>query len=95
MDTESGFNAKFVPVFDIIRDPQPVAPVAKDVVQVYDLIGLNVQGWIDGKAYYGNVYFDDGIKYAGTDSNNGSDIQVWDTRPESITNSVTADERLQ
>ena len=95
MDTESGFNAKFVPVFDIIRDPQPVAPVATDVVQVYDLIGLNVQGWIDGKAYYGNVYFDDGIKYAGTDSNNGSDIQVWDTRPESITNSVTADERLQ
>ena len=95
MDTESGFNAKFVPIFDIIRDPQPIEPVILDVVQVYDLVGLNVQGYVDGKEYYGNAYFIDGVKYAGTDSNNGTDIQVFDNRSDSIKGSVKGDEILQ
>ena len=42
MNTVTGFNATFVPNFDIIRDPQPVEPVLTDVVQVYDLVGLNI-----------------------------------------------------
>ena len=47
MNTETGFNATFVPNFDIVRDPQPVEPVITDVVQVYDLVGLNINGYVD------------------------------------------------
>ena len=61
MNTETGVNATFVPNFDIIRDPQPVEPVITDVVQVYDLVGLNINGYVDGKPYYGNVYYVNGI----------------------------------
>jgi len=95
MDTETGFNAKFVPFFDIVRDPKPIEPVSTDVVQVYDLIGLDAVGYVDGKAYYGNTYFIGGIKYAGTDSNNGTDIRVYDTRVDSIKYSVADDDQLQ
>ena len=52
MNTETGINATFVPNFDIIRDPQPVEPVLTDVVQVYDLVGLNINGYVDGRPYY-------------------------------------------
>ena len=86
MDTETGFNAKFTPVFDIIRDPEPQTSrsfTQEELIQVYDLVGLNHNGYVGGKEYYGNVYFIDGIKYAGTDSNNGTDVRVYDTREES------------
>ena len=51
MNTETGLNAAFVPNFSIIRDPQPVDPVItqEDLVQVFDLVGLNINGYIDGK----------------------------------------------
>ena len=73
----------FIPVFEIIRDPL-IPEVAKDVVQVYDLVGLTVQGYVDGKPYYGNVYFDNGVKFAGTQNTGGKTIRVFDTRTESI-----------
>ena len=76
MNTETGFNATFVPNFDIVRDPQPVEPVITDVVQVYDLVGLNINGYVDGKPYYGNVYYVNGIRYAGTSTNSGTNIVV-------------------
>ena len=84
MNTETGFNATFVPNFDIIRDPQPIEPVLTDVVQVYDLIGLNINGYVDGKPYYGNVYYINGIRYAGTSSNSGTNIVVYDTQLASV-----------
>jgi len=84
MNTETGFNATFVPEFDIIRDPQPIEPVLTDVVQVFDLVGLNINGYIDGKPYYGNVYFVDGIKFAGTSDKSGTNIQVYNTRLDSL-----------
>ena len=83
IDTETGLNASFIPVFEIIRDPL-IPEVAKDVVQVYDLVGLTVQGYVDGKPYYGNVYFDNGVKFAGTQNTGGKTIRVFDTRTESI-----------
>ena len=46
---------------------------------------MQVVGYVDGKAYYGNTYYSEGIKYAGTTADTGSDIRVWDTRQESIT----------
>ena len=84
MNTETGFNATFVPNFDIVRDPQPIEPVITDVVQVYDLIGLNINGYVDGKPYYGNVYYVNGIRYAGTSANSGTNIVVYDTQLASV-----------
>ena len=84
MNTETGFNATFVPNFDIIRDPQPVEPVLTDVVQVFDLVGLNINGYVDGKPYYGNVYYVNGIRYAGTSANSGTNIVVYDTQLASV-----------
>ena len=84
MNTETGFNATFVPNFDIVRDPQPVEPVITDVVQVYDLVGLNINGYVDGKPYYGNVYYINGIRYAGTSDKSGTNIIVYDTQLASV-----------
>jgi len=84
MNTETGVNAAFVPNFDIIRDPQPVEPVITDVVQVYDLVGLNINGYVDGKPYYGNVYYVNGIRYAGTTARSGTNIVVYDTQLASV-----------
>ena len=85
MNTDTGLNATFVPNFDIVRDPQPVDPVLTDVVQVFDLVGLNINGYIDGKPYYGNVYFVNGIKYAGTtEKTSGTNIIVYDTQLASV-----------
>ena len=85
MNTVTGFNATFVPNFDIIRDPQPVEPVLTDVVQVFDLVGLNINGYVDGKPYYGNVYYVNGIRYAGTSAQtSGTNIVVYDTQIASV-----------
>ena len=84
MNTETGFNASFVPDFSIVRDPQPVEPVLTDVVQVFDLVGLNINGYVDGKPYYGNVYYVNGIRYAGTSANSGTNIVVYDTQLASV-----------
>ena len=85
MNTETGVNATFVPNFDIIRDPQPVEPVITDVVQVFDLVGLNINGYVDGKPYYGNVYYVNGIRYAGTSAKtSGTNIIVYDTQLASV-----------
>ena len=84
MNTETGINATFVPNFDIIRDPQPVEPVITDVVQVYDLVGLNINGYVDGKPYYGNIYYVNGVRYAGTSANSGTNIVVYDTQLASV-----------
>ena len=85
MNTETGFNATFVPDFSIVRDPQPVEPVLTDVVQVFDLVGLNINGYVDGKPYYGNVYYVNGIRYAGTSAKtSGTNIIVYDTQLASI-----------
>ena len=85
MNTETGVNATFVPNFDIIRDPQPVEPVITDVVQVFDLVGFHINGYVDGKPYYGNVYYVNGIRYAGTSAKtSGTNIIVYDTQLASI-----------
>ena len=49
MKTKTGVNAAFTPVFDVVRDPVPVEPVIYDIGQVFDLVGLNVNGFIGGK----------------------------------------------
>ena len=84
MKSDTGLNARFSPVFDVIRDPLPVEPIISDIVQVFDLVGLNVNGYVGGKEYYGNVYFKNGVKFAGTSANSGTNIRVFETREASI-----------
>ena len=89
MPSDTGLNARFTPVFEVIRDPLPqVASDPTDIVQVFDLIGLNLNGYVDGKAYYGNVFFSEGIKYAGTRQTGGAVVRVYDTIQESVTGSA-------
>jgi len=86
IDSDTGLNARFVPVFDVIRDPLvPQVADPGDVVQVYDLVGLRINGYVDGKPYYGNVFYDKGIKYAGV-RNTG--VRVYESLQESITKQV-------
>ncbi len=84
MKSDTGLNARFTPVFDVIRDPLPVEPIISDIVQVFDLVGLNINGFVGGKEYYGNVYFKNGVKFAGTTVKSGTDIRVFETREASI-----------
>ena len=51
---------------------------------MYDLVGLNINGYVDGKPYYGNVYYVNGIRYAGTSVNSGTNIIVYDTQLASV-----------
>jgi hypothetical protein len=84
MKSDTGLNARFTPVFDVVRDPLPVEPIISDIVQVFDLVGLNINGYVGGKEYYGNVYFKNGAKFAGTTVKSGTDIRVFETREASI-----------
>jgi len=83
--SKTGVNVDLIPVFEVIRDPLFVDKEKnlRNLVQVYDLVGLSVQGYIDGKPYYGKVYFDNGQKFAGVPGT-GKEIPVYPTRTESI-----------
>jgi len=82
MRTKTGVNASFAPLFSVTRDPNiPEEIPATGVVQVFDLVGLTLQGYVDGTEYYGNVFFDAGVKYAG---NRNTGVIVYETRAQSI-----------
>ena len=83
--SKTGVNAELIPIFDVIRDPLFVEKEKdfRNVIQVYDLIGLTVQGYVDGKPYYGRVYFENDAKFAGVPGT-GKPIPVYSTRTESI-----------
>jgi len=82
MRSTTGFNASFVPLFSVTRDPEvPEEIPTTGVVQVFDLVGLTLQGYVDGTEYYGNTFFEAGVKYAG---NRNTGIIVYETRAQSI-----------
>lgn len=84
--SESGVNADFTPVFEIIRDPEVLNPQIQQrkIITVIDTVGLKVQGYVSGKPYYGNVYYDSEAKYAGPYKTFETPIRVYDTLSESI-----------
>jgi len=93
--SKTGVNAELIPVFEVVRDPLFTEKEKdfRNVVQVYDLIGLSVQGYVDGKPYYGRVYFENDAKFAGVPGTS-KPIPVYDTKTESIlkaTQSTTGD----
>lgn len=84
--SESGINADFTPVFEVVRDPIIFNPQLqqRNIITVIDTVGLKVQGYVSGKPYYGNVYYDGGVKYAGPYKTFETPIRVYDTLVESI-----------
>ena len=83
----TGVNASFIPVFSIVRDPVEV-PEDK-LIQVTDLVGLKQTGYVNGRPYYGAVYYENGIRYAGYYKTVGVPIIVYDSLQESITGRIT------
>jgi hypothetical protein len=89
----TGINASFRPVFRVVRDPVQFLEDQKikqeALIQVTDLVGLKQTGYVDGRAYYGAVYYDEGIPYAGYYKTAGPQTRVYATLQESITARVT------
>ena len=59
------------------------------LLQVTDLVGVKQTGYYDGKPYYGSVFYEDGVKYAGWYQTPGVQVQIYDTMQESIDAQVT------
>ena len=53
------------------------------------MVGLKQTGYVDGRPYYGAVYYEDGVKFAGYFKTVGTPVQVYDTLQESIVGRVT------
>jgi hypothetical protein len=84
--SETGVNASFRPVFEVVRDP---IVLPERLIQVTDLVGLKQTGYVNGRPYYGAVYYDQGVRFAGFYETVGDPVQVYDTLQESITAQVT------
>ena len=87
METETGINFSAVPIFTVVRDPIGIA--TDKLIQVTDLVGLKQTGYVDGRPYYGSVFYENGIRYAGNYKTIGTPIPVYNTLQESITANVT------
>lgn len=88
--SESGINADLTPVFEVIRDPQIFENRVSQskIITIIDDVGLSVNGYVNGKPYYGNVYYEGGVKYAGPFKTlEEQKIIVYDTLSESVLNS--------
>jgi hypothetical protein len=82
MITDTGINATFRPQFEVVRDPIVTEP--EKLIQVTDLVGLKQTGYVDGRPYYGAVFYKEGVRYAGFYETVGQLVQVYDTLQESI-----------
>ncbi len=89
MITDTGVNFQAVPRFRIVRDPVDPDILPEQIIQVTDLVGLKQTGYIDGRPYYGQVFYKQGVRYAGVYETPGQLIQVYDTLQESIDAEVT------
>ena len=87
--TDTGTNFQAVPRFRVVRDPVGPDVRPEQIIQVTDLVGLKLTGYVDGRAYYGSVFFKEGVRYAGVYETPGQLIQVYDTLQESIDAEVT------
>ena len=83
----TGIGYKGIPVMRAVIDPIGVDP--NRLLQVTDLPGLKQTGYYDGKPYYGGVFYENGIRYAGYYDTPGQKVQIYDTMIESINARVT------
>ena len=89
MPSDTGVGVVFAPQFEIIRDPLDITP--DKLIQVTDLVGLKQTGYVDGRAYYGAVFYKNDIKYAGLYETAGQLIRIYDTLQDSIDAQSTTD----
>lgn len=83
--SETGINFSAIPLFTVIRDPVNLIGISSTtLLQVTDLVGIKKTGYIDGRPFYGSVYYENGSKYAGPYKTPGTPIRVYDTLQESI-----------
>ena len=85
--SKTGVNFEGTPVFEIVRDP--IVPDPDKLIQVTDLVGLKQTGYYQGRPYYGAVFYQDGVKYAGWYETAGELVPIYDTMQESIDAEVT------
>ena len=85
--TRTGIGYVGIPLLKPVIDPIGVDP--DRLIQVTDLPGLKRTGYYDGKPYYGAVFYEDGIRYAGYYDTPGQKVQIYDTLQESIDAEVT------
>ncbi len=88
IESGTGVGAPPIPVMTFIVPPPDVLP-PEDIIQVTDLAGIKQTGYYNGKPYYGAIYYENGIKYAGWYETGGQPIQIYDTLQESIDARVT------
>lgn len=87
ISSNTGVNATFRPQFEVVRDPIVINP--NTLIQVTDLVGLKQTGYVDGRPYYGAVFYKEGVRYAGFYETPGDLVQVYTTLQESIDAQVT------
>ena len=85
--TSTGIGYKPIPILRPVVDPIGVEP--DRLIQVTDLPGLKQTGYYDGKPYYGAVFYEDGVRFAGYYDTPGQKVQIYDTLQESIDAEVT------
>ena len=85
VDSDTGVNLEVALQFEVVRDPVEELPL----IQVTDLVGLKQTGYYKGRPYYGAVFYQDGVKYAGWYETAGELVQIYDTMQESIDAQVT------
>ena len=88
IESATGINAVLKPEFEIVVVP-PLEELPPGILQVTDLAGIKQTGYYNGKPYYGAVFYENGIKYAGWYATAGQPIQIYDTLQESIDATVT------
>jgi len=86
--TRTGIGAKLIPILRPVIDPIGVTDPDR-LIQVTDLPGLKQTGYYDGRPYYGAVFYENGIRYAGYYDTPGQKVQIYDTLQESIDAKVT------
>ena len=84
----TGVNFRPKITYEVVVIPPDVLP-PEQVLQVTDLAGIKQTGYYNGKPYYGAIYYDNGIKYAGWYETAGQPIQIYDTMQESIDATIT------
>ena len=87
IESPTGVGFKGIPIYELIVDP--IDPEPGTIIQITDLVGLKQTGYVRGRAYYGEVYYENGIRFAGRYKTAGTQIQVYDTLLESIEGQVT------
>ena len=85
--TPTGVNFEARPNFKVAIDPVDVPE--EGLLQVTNLPGIKQTGYVNGRAYYGAVYIEGGLKFAGFFATVGTPVQVYDTLQESIDAEVT------